>query len=232
MHKPNKNNKKSKKSKKSQTDGISGQRSNSLVTLPRSVGVIMPDRMYTKLRFYGLGAISIVASVGLGARYRPSAAYDVDPVAASTATPGFSEFSSFYNNYRVTCSRATIRFVNPSAAVGAQVVLCPLNADPGASVASPTVAAWVSNPYAKTKLLGCGGSKSETLSCFMSTEKIYGSKMVYNDDNFSSLVSTVPVNNWYWGLGVLIPSIGTVSITTDIIIEMGIEFYSRKMLVA
>jgi hypothetical protein len=232
MHKQNQNNKTKnhKKSKNNNIDGLSGQRSNSLVTLPKSVGLIMPDRMYTKLRFYGLGAISISAGFANGARYRPSAAYDVDPVAASTATPGFSEFAAFYNGYRVTCSRFLTRFVNPSATVGVNVVIVPLNSDPGSSPSFATIASWVSNPYAKHKMLGCGGSKSETLSCLMSTEKIFGSKMVYMDDNFSSLTSSIPNNNWYWGVGVIAPASTTVSITTEIDVEMGVEFFSRKVL--
>lgn len=227
----NKNQKRKKNKSNLIQDGVPGA-SNSLLKLPRRVGLIMPDRMFTRLRFYGLGAQTLTAATNASLRYRPTSAFDTDPNLGSAAVPGFTELAAFYSAYRVTTSKATIRFVNPSATVGIQVVLLPLNQDPGASPPSSTTDFWPANPYAIKKLLGCGGSRAETLSCTMSTEKIFGSKMVYFDDAFSSAVTTNPTNNWYWAIGIIAPVATTVTITLEISIDMGVEFFNRKVLVA
>jgi len=231
QHKQKLQKKKKRNNYSSPQDGIVAQ-SNALLRLPRRVGLIMPDRLYTRLRFYGLGGYNLVAALTASSRYRPSAAYDVDPLIASTATPGFAECAAFYSNYRVTTSTAVVRFVNPSTTVGIQAILVPLNQDPGAVPGAGVIASWPSNPYCKTKVLGCGGSKAETLSCSMSTEKIFGSKMIYFDDNFASLVTGVPANNWWWAVAVIAPAATTAFVTVEFEINMGVEFFSRKELLA
>lgn len=216
-----------------QVDGLNAQ-SNALTKLPRSVTNIVPDRMYTKMFFRGYGSLAIpLLSTATGARYRPTSAFDVDPLLGSTATPGFSEWAAFYSNYRVTSSRAQFRFNNTSTVQGAMCVLVPLNVDPGASPGVATINTYIENPYCKVKTMGLSGSPSVTLTSSMSTEKIFGSKMVYFDDNFQSLVTTNPTNNWYWAVGVLSPlaPVGSPQlINVYIDIEMGIEFFSRKIL--
>ena len=220
------------RNKMTTNDGILAS-SNAYTKLPRSVTSIIPDRMYTKLRFYGLGNLVVPTVTNVvGARYRPTAAFDIDPLLGSTATPGFAELSALYGAYRVTTSIMKISVCNQSATQGAVVVLVPLLIDPGATPTFPTVTAWTESPYAVHKLVGVAGSPTEHLSCSMSTEKISGSKWVYFDDNWTSAVSTVPVNNWYWAVGAYCPVVpGTaVTINTDICIDIGIEFFQRKFL--
>jgi hypothetical protein len=185
------------------------------------------------LKYNGYGNLVIpTTALHVGARYRPTSAYDVDPLLGSTATPGFNEWAAFYSNYRVTMSKIRIRFSNASTLQGALVVICPLNADPGASPSGATVSSWIESPYSKHDIVGTAGSSPTTLTCEMSTEKLFGSKMVYFDDNFTSLVTTNPVNNWYWGLGAIGPlaPASTQNIQTLIDIELGVEFFSRKIL--
>jgi len=191
--------------------------------------------MYTRLKYTGLGSITISTSAfAAGVRYRPTAAYDIDPTIASTATPGFSEWSGFYGTYRVTSSRCRVRFVNTSNLSGVVVVIVPLNADPGPTPLSATINSWLDQPYTEYKMVGTAGSPAATVVSEMSTEKIFGSKQVYFDDNFNSLVTGVPINNWYWCIGAIAPVIPTTAIVVSIIfeIDIGVEFFNRKLLIA
>lgn len=230
--KKNKNLRNNRQSAVSHNDGIVAM-SNALTRLPKSVTSIMPDRFYTTLRFYGLGSLIVPTITGaIGARYRPTSAYDIDPVIASTATPGFAELAAFYGAYRVTTSKITLIVANTTTTQGALVVICPLLVDPGASPSAATVAAWTENPYAKHVLVGTAGSPSIKFSVSMSTEKLFGSKMVYFDDNWTAATSTSPVNNWYWAIGAYCPAIpgAAVTVNLDISIEIGVEFFQRKVL--
>lgn len=213
-------------------DGISAQ-ANAMTRLPKTVTSIMPDRFYTTLKFYGYGNLTIPpAAQTKGARYRPTSAFDIDPILGSTATPGFSELAAFYSNYRVTSSSMRLEANNSSTASGALIVLCPLNQDPGASPTDAVVQSWIEQPYAMVKAIGTAGSPAVVISKMMSTEKIFGSKMVYFDDNFQSLVTTNPVNNWYWGIGAIVPIPAAAAQTINCLIEIniGCEFFSRKIL--
>jgi hypothetical protein len=229
----NKNTKKVRKPNLSTlNDGVLAQ-PNALVRLPKSVSSIMPDRFYTTLKFFGYGNISVaIARQANGARYRPTAAYDIDPALGSTATPGFSELAAFYANYRVTSSRMRLEANSSSAASGAIIVLAPLNQDPGAAPSDATIQQWIEQPYSKLKAMGVAGSNAVVIEKTMSTEKIFGSKMVYFDDAFTSAVTTNPTNNWYWAIGAIVPVPAVAIQTINVLIEIyiGVEFFSRKVL--
>lgn len=197
----------------------------------------MPDRYITKLQYDGMGNLTITGpNQSNGARYRPSAAYDVDPVLASTSTPYFAEFAAIYTTYRVTSSKITLKMTSQSNATGQGilVVLCPLNIDPGASPSGATVTSWIAQPYAVKGMLGTAGSPELILTQSMSTERIYGSKMVYFDDNFSSAVTTVPTNNWYWAIGSITATVPATAQVMNLFIQiqMDVEFYGRRVLAA
>jgi hypothetical protein len=68
----------------------------------------------------------------------------------------------------------------------------------------------------------------------MSTERIFGSKMVYFDDAFQSVINTIPANNWFWAIGLLTPSLVAAPLTVTLVweIEMGVEFFDRVLVTA
>jgi len=107
----------------------------------------------------------------------------------------------------------------------------PLNGDPGANPTAGTINEWQNNPYAKVKLMPTAGGPPVTLSQAISAEKIFGSKMVYYDDNFMAGTSAIPINNWYWAIGI---AGGTASANEGFVlsveITMQVEFFSRKYL--
>jgi len=221
------------KTKKNQgVDGVPGLEVNALTRLPLTVSNIMPDRLYTRLTYNGSKAfVTLTGASQVAYRWTPSAAYDIDPLLGSTTTVGYTEISAFYNNYRVLASTLKIQSAT-QATVGCTAVILPLNADPGATPSNAVVASWFNNPYNKRAVMRTAGSPTRVISRKMSTEKIYGSKTVYFDDNFASLTNTVPNNNWYWAVATVysgaVAANQTVLIEVDITID--VEFYSRKVL--
>lgn len=203
------------------------------LTVPvRSFGSIMPDRLMTRLRYKGIQKFTIsTTTLHTSRRWSPTSVYDVDPLLGSTATAGFNELASFYNSYRCLASSVIVRAANMST-TPVMVILIPLNVDPGSAPTLVTVQAWIDNPYGKNKLVAYRGGPVSTLSSRMTTEKIYGSKMIYFDDNFASLTNTIPNNNWYWAIALLASD--AVTADTDVLMEvditMDVEFYDRKLL--
>jgi len=201
----------------------------------RPLVLAVPDKMFTRLKYSGFGNATInVGSIITTRRYRPTAVYDVDPSLGSTATPGFAELAALYGSYRVARSHIKLQ-VSPCNSNGLSLVVLPLNVDPGSSPSNATVQSWPMNPYAKYKLLAGTGGPVSTIQHVMSTEQIFGSKAVYFDDNFASLVSTNPINNWYWVIGFINNS--TVSGSAIQIgflteIEMDVEFFNRTELLS
>jgi len=195
--------------------------------LPRSLKV-MPDRLLTRLDFFKSQSPAFVANI-TSFRFQPTAAFDIDPLLGGTFPPGFAELSTLYASYRVVYSSIRVDTVAGSN-VPFRVIVVPLNIDPGAAASASTIVAWTSNPYAKSKLVPSAGGPTVVVSNEMTTEKIYGSAMVRFDDNFSSPVTTIPANNWYWAIGCY-----TVYATIanppmiDCKISIEIEFYDRKV---
>lgn len=219
------------KKRSNHTDGVRAS-PNSLVRLPRSVTQIMPDRLLTKLTYKGFTGMTIpAAGTNFSRRWMPTAAFDIDPLLGSTTVVGYTELSAFYNAYRVNSSVLTCRFANTTN-TPCQGVIVPLNADPGVAPTLPVVQSWENNPYSVVKLVPSTGATIVSSSRYMSTEKLYGTKMVLYDDNFASLTNTIPVNNWFWAVAILSP--GSVAVATTIQVEVDItiqlEFYDRKAL--
>jgi hypothetical protein len=188
--------------------------------------------MLTRLTYKGYKNFTITAAaVSIAYRWQPSAAYDIDPLVGSTTVVGFTELTAFYNYYRVLRSRNVVRVANASS-VPATVVMLPLNSDPGASPSIATQQSWLNNPYSKIKVVPAAGGPVVSVSGSMSTEKIFGSKMVYFDDNFASLVNTIPTNNWYWAASVQVATApgSTINFYVENDIYIDVEFYSRKAL--
>lgn len=222
-----------KNSNPSVTDGVIA-RKNTHMTLPRAVNLVAPDRIMTRLSYKGQMNLTIAAAgVVVAFRYTPSAAFDIDPLLGSTATVGFSEWSAFYNNYRVPSSKLKIEACNFTT-TPLTAIIVPLNSDPGSTPTAASVSEWQNNPYAKVALVCPTGGPSTKLSQQMSTEKIFGSKMVLFDDNFQSLVTSIPNNNWFWAIGLWTgQAVGAnTSVLFSIEILIDCEFFSRKRLVS
>jgi hypothetical protein len=219
-------NRPSSKKNKSNTDGVLSA-PNRYVNLPGRSALIVSDRITTRLSYAGISALAVPLGGVAAIRYRPTAVFDVDPLLGSTSVPGFNELAALFFNYRVFMSMIKIKVVGGIAPTS--VVLLPLNADPTGAPGALTVQSWTSNSYRDFKLVPASGGPVTNLSCTMSTEKIFGSKMVLFDDNFASATGTIPVNNWYWAIGAINSAGGAATTCTlTVEIDMGVEFFTRR----
>jgi hypothetical protein len=198
----------------------------------RTTQLGFPDRMATTLSFFSAPSFApVVGASAYAYRYAPSNAFDVDPLLGGVTMPGFDEFANVYASYRVLGSRIKVKCTGIGTA-GATIMVLPLNADPGAVVSAATIISWRGQPYCKSKLAGATGSPAIEINNEMTTAKIYASDMVLSDDNFAALVTTAPVNNWYWAVGLYQNFVfATQPVVTDVQILVDVQFYDRKYLV-
>lgn len=205
---------------------------NAIQRIPNRVGLILPDMYVSKLRYWKQVKWDFTATNTIVARFRPSSAYDVDPLVGSTAMAGFAELATLYGSYRVISSKIAVQVVNPSAANPVNCSVTPVNIDPGAAPSSAYVLSLRENPYGKFGVVGLSGSPPLKINNQMSTQKIFGGRMTRYDDNFSALVTASPANNWWWIIGgysfVLDPSLCWITVTIDV----NVEFYDRLPLIA
>jgi len=196
--------------------------------LPKQVGLILPDRYRTNLKFSSGYNLNLTATTNASVRFRPTGLFDVDPLVGGTSLSGFIELAALYSHYRVLSSKIVIRVSNASTQDFVIVRIAPLNADPGASPAAAFFLALSEQPYCKTGICSLAGSPGLTMANTMSTEKIYGSRSVLFDDNFESLTTTVPNNNWYWIVAA--SSLRVIAQNVDFFMEItcDAEFYGRN----
>jgi len=203
---------------------------NSEQQIPRQVGLILPDMYRTKLRFWKQVSFNFAASLVSAVRFRPTAAFDVDPTVASTAMAGFAEMALIYNTYRVISSAIDVQVITSSVANPTNISVVATNLDPGATPPTAFIFAQREQPYSKFGTTGLSGSLPLVLKNLMSTQRMYGAKAIRFDDNFSSVVTSSPNNNWFWvicGLvSVLDPNLTWVTVTIDV----DVEFYDRNVL--
>lgn len=190
---------------------------------------ILPDKINCRLRFWKSTAINLSATATAGIRFQPSACLNPDPL--TTDVPkGFAEWAAFYNSYRVKRSTCKVEVVNPSGVTPVQVCLLPVNLDPGASPTASVVVGSLEQPYAKRKMTPLVGGPITMLDQSISTKKIFGSPMTDVDDNFASLTTTIPVNNWYWFITFYALATIPNGIVCHTFIDIDVDFYDRRRL--
>jgi len=230
-----KNRNKRNKNLKNNTDGALAQPFQATrLPIYRPMGLIVPDKMYSRLKYSGVQQITVaIGAAATAVRWRPSSVFDVDPLLGGTTIPGFTELAGLYGSYRTTRSNIKLEVAPQDTSRVASVVLVPLNVDPGSGPSSATQSSWTMNPYAIYEIFGTAGSPNICIKNSMSTEKIFGSKMVYFDDAFSSLVTTSPTNNWFWAVSIITGfTVATTNYITTILLdlEIDVEFFNRKSL--
>jgi len=201
--------------------------------IAKQIDQVFPDKLVVTLKLISSGRNNIaIGTQAVGFRLRPTSAYD--PTIGGGLTPvGFNPLAALYNSYRVSSSTYTLMCASLSSLTGMSVYLAPLNVDPGSSPTAATMISYADQTYGQVKMIGPLGSPVVTISKTMSTERIFGSKAVYFDDNFASFVTGNPTNNWYWGVAFTqdVPSpaqAAIVSWTQEL--WLTIEFFNRKRL--
>jgi hypothetical protein len=198
----------------------------------RTLSMVFPPRMNLKLKFWALQGLSLAAATTANYRWRPTGAFDIDPALGGTSMAGFAEASTFYSTYRVSGSKIKVTVSNPSATQPITVIVLPLNADPTNAMSAANITACMGNPYAKSKQAPLLGGPPAVIDSSMSTVKIFGDQAIYYDHNFSSLVNTVPANNWFWNVCLETLGVIATNIVVQVEIEVDCEFFDRIFLPA
>lgn len=226
--------KKSRKTKRSKrsTKGAVGAQTTGQTTYvnPNRNIRSFPDRMITTLRFWEQNTPAWTAESFKFFIYRGTSVYDPRLAAGGLSADGFDQFALIYNTYRVLRSRVIVKVASTSTgAVPMTLIVVPLNVDPG-SPSGATIISWANQSYAKMKLAGI--TVPSTITSSMNTARIYGSEAVNTDDNFSSLVSTNPANNWFWCIAIYANAAITATIPylVDVMVEYDVQFYDRAVL--
>jgi len=84
-----------------------------IVRLPKVT--ILPSNIQTKCKFVQLNVINNAGAAKASNTFYVNGLYDVDPLLASTAIPGFSEMMDLYQNYRVIGGEVKARVTNNEA---------------------------------------------------------------------------------------------------------------------
>lgn len=200
-------------------------------TIPRG-GCIVPDRLRTRLKYWINPVISLAVNTTGVQNFTPTAAQDIGGSLSGTMPPGFAELAALYRTYRVLGSKIKVEAINTSNNSAIRVGVLPVNHDPGLSPTPGWVTAAVEQKYSVSKMIAGTGSPVVKITNRMTTERIYGTSAVLTDDNFSSLVTGTPINNWFWI--VYYYSFATIPVATPLIlniwIEIDIDFYDRAVL--
>jgi hypothetical protein len=226
----------SRKTKKSSMRGTLSEydpsASNLALRVPRRIGLILPDRYRTGLRYWKSVSTSLAVANSAAFRFSPSNAFDVDPLFGGTNMSGFVELATLYSTYRVIASHIKCETVNPSSTQPVMTYVAPLNVDPGAAPSAAFILSLKEQPYAVSKTATLAGGPICTLDNVMSTERIFGSKSALFDDNFAAPVTGGPTNNWYWVVGLYAFNVIAPAVFTNITIEVDVEFFNRKDLLS
>jgi len=132
-------------------------------------------------------------------RYRTNSVYDPDPNLSTGALAGFTEWSAFYNRYRVIEFGYDVQIANLESFP--LMIMCgPTVNDIGAN--ATFIDQLPENPYGKKSLISAmGGMDRCRLKGNIDLARFVGSKTLFNSDNFASTVLTNPNNLLWFNIG-------------------------------
>jgi hypothetical protein len=194
--------------------------------VPRAFGFAAP-RTRCNLRFSKDYTMSNATQFNANILFWPTYAYDIDPLVASTAMPGFAEWAQFYSRYVVRSSRIRVDFMN-NEAFPAMVFVTPTNLIYTMNTTLANVRLLLAQPYSRSSKIGAlTGNGVVSVDHTMNTDHFTGFPDVRFDDTYGALTTgTAPLNNWYWNIGWISGLAGTVSgMLLHIELEVEIEFY-------
>jgi len=199
-----------------------------VVVIPRSLGWA-PRRVRASLLYHAYGIVNNAGVTHANVRYVPTYAYDIDPLLASTAMPGFTEWGAIYRFYRTVASQLKCTFSNKET-FPVTTCICPVNFDPTANTAS--FANYFSSRLGKTAAAGpLTGNGVNVLENQFTTADIGGVASLQTLDSYCAQTSGAapPGNNWYWFVGVLTDgSALNAGVFFDVALTVDVEFFELQ----
>jgi hypothetical protein len=197
--------------------------------IPQSFLIASPSTI-TTLRYESVLAnpINNAGSSFASVRFRPSSAFDVDPVLGGTVMPGFSTYATLYARYRMVKFKCVVTFVNLES-FPVDVIVFPSNFDLGANYTQ--VQSQFSNSFARFKMLSPTGGMDRCVihSPWLTAAKLNGDDGTMFDDSYASVVTTSPTNNTFINIAVWSGNSNTLNkgVATEITITTQYKFYEQ-----
>jgi len=197
--------------------------------------VIVPKSVQLRLTFPDTTTVRIgTAQPATNWSIRTSA-YDPDPSFGTGAMPGFTEWVTFFQSYRVHGIGVRGQIVNLEA-TAVYFLLLP---NAGAQITNNTLSGAVcyekgGNPLAVNYVLGplTGGNEVLKINLFWNLTEVLGSTQWLTDDGYASNFNTNPATSiWLLAAAVVITGSNFVTgVGTHLNYDMDVEFYNRKEL--
>lgn len=164
---------------------------------------IMPPSLITKLVYMSTlhSPLNNAGATFASVRFRPSSAFDVDPVLGGTSMPGFNELAGIYGRYRMIKFKLDLIASN-NEDFPLNVNAFVSNFDLGANYSQ--VQSQFGNSFERHKYLSPkGGMDRATIRTpYWSAADIIGSDAPLISDSFSATISASPQNNTYINIGI------------------------------
>jgi len=186
----------------------------------------MPDQFRTMLKFTTTRSLNLTVPGYQLVYFVPSGAFDVDPVIGSPTMAGFDQFAAFYNEYRVVASKIRVCYTNNSLVCPVNFYVMPIGSSPS-GYGPVEIASMRGNPYCKWKTAPLLGGPTLEITNQISAERITGTRAASWGDDYAALVTTNPVNSWFWAIGFESPVSNAITSYLQIEIDVDVIFFDR-----
>lgn len=203
--------------------------------------LLVSDRQFVKLSYQDVTTPTLTGTVSSNSnQYILNGLYDFNTAVASTSIPGYAEWITMYNNYRVHYVKLQYECVNDTDNGGNGY---PIYMWAQFTPTAPTYSTWTGlmemagNRYFKYKALSCkGGLDKGKISMSCNLGQLLGNKIEYNTSEFYAGQSgSNPSRAMYGDVGIATLD-GTSAVNLSAYIKVRFvlycEFYNRRTLTA
>jgi hypothetical protein len=186
-------------------------------------GLIMPDRYVTHLAYSLPGDLTVSNATSGQHIFAGNSCFDPDMTLTGHQPMGFDQLAAFYNKYRVYKSAIKVELQRTTDAFEYTVT-------PSLNISSPgTVGTAMENPFNVYSSVASSVFTS-SIETTISTRKLWGVGNL-TQDNFASLVSTDPVNLWYWIINArTFDNATAITVRFNYLVVYTVEFFDRQPL--
>lgn len=188
-------------------------------TISRFGTYVTPDRVLVKMR-YTETFDRVPGGPADEYVFRGNGPFDPNVTGVGAQPTGYDQWSNLYLKYRVHGSKISVLFMNASSTNNSYCSIIPCLTNTGVS----TIADAISTPYSRWGVLPIiTGFGKLRLHKYMSTSKMFGQVIRY-EDNFESLTTTLPNNQWYW-----IINVSNLNVSNNVVYQMivTIEYFTE-----
>ena len=187
------------------------------------MGVLSPDTLFVKLKWYD--ETRATTSQTITRTLSAMGLFDPDVNGVNQQPIGFDKYAALYQNYQVLACSIRVVAVN-LAVIPARIMIYPSFTE------TPTnnIDTIMGNPYSRKKIGAAvtGGPSTIKISNFMTTRKFFGRSL--NDLNYQAIVSTNPVQEYFWHITKQSMNFVTnVDLTISYTLTYYCKFFRRQM---